>query len=95
MDYKFNKIEKQLGGIEESLVQLNNNVEKLNKKVDNLKKDVNGNLFDECKKMGDHIDFIENVYENVKHPLGYLCKKINYLTGTDRYALSDISGNNN
>jgi hypothetical protein len=30
--------------------------------------------------MGTHIDFIETVYENVKHPLGYICNKFNYLT---------------
>ena len=27
--------------------------------------------------MGSHIDFVENVYENVKHPLGYITNKIN------------------
>ena len=30
----------------------------------------------ECKKMGGHIDFVEEVYDNVKHPLGYICKKM-------------------
>ena len=31
--------------------------------------------------MGEHIDFVETVYENVKNPLGYICGKINYLAG--------------
>ena len=28
-------------------------------------------------KMDTHIDFIENVYENVKHPLNFVTNKIN------------------
>ena len=37
-----------------------------------------------------------NVYDNVKHPLGYICKKIKYLTGNDntQYTLTDLSMNN-
>ena len=30
--------------------------------------------------MGSHIDFVENVYDTVKHPLGYFCNKIKTLT---------------
>ena len=39
--------------------------------------------------MGEHIDFIEKIYDNVKSPLGYLCNKINYLKGNDnnKYSL--------
>ena len=36
-----------------------------------------------CNKMGEHIEFIETVYSNVKKPLEYVCDKINsisYLT---------------
>ena len=47
----------------------------------------------ECKKMGSHIDFIEKVYANVKHPLGYITNKIRYLTANEdknKYALPDI-----
>ena len=33
-----------------------------------------------CDKMAAHIDFVETVYEDVKNPLGYVCKKINYLS---------------
>ena len=31
----------------------------------------------DCKKMTDHIDFIENVYDNVKSPFYYLMDKVN------------------
>ena len=40
--------------------------------------------------MGEHIDFIENVYDNVKNPLGYLCNKLNSFTGETQYSLEDF-----
>ena len=33
--------------------------------------------------MGSHIDFVEDVYDNVKNPLGFICNKVNYLSGND------------
>ena len=78
----------KLDEIHQLLLLLNINIELTNekidgieKKVDDLTKKVDGDLMEECKKMGSHIDFIETVYDNVKHPLGYLCTKIKYITG--------------
>ena len=34
----------------------------------------------DCKKMTVHIDFIENVYDNVKSPFYYLMDKVNILS---------------
>jgi hypothetical protein len=54
---------------------------------------IDTDVVQECKKMGSHIDFIEKVYANVKHPLGYITNKIKYLTAsedTNKYALPDI-----
>ena len=51
-----------------------------------LQKDVQPN----CQKMNTHINFVENVYENVKNPLGFICSKVNYLrdhNSTNHYAL--------
>jgi hypothetical protein len=47
------------------------------------------------KRWGSHIDFVETVYDNVKHPLGYICKKVQYLTGNseETYSLTDLSQN--
>ena len=45
--------------------------------------------------MGSHIDFIENVYAHVKHPLGYITNKIRYLTASEnksKYDLPNIKG---
>ena len=30
--------------------------------------------------MGSHIDFVENVYDNVKHPLTFICNKVKHLS---------------
>jgi len=92
----------KLDNIKELLIILNNNLEKTNEKIDNLElkvnkldKSVNEDLYEECKKMGSHIDFVETVYDNVKHPLGYICKKVQYLTGNseETYSLTDLSQN--
>ena len=65
-------------------------LEQIEKKLDLilelLQKDVQPN----CQKMNTHINFIENVYENVKNPLGFICSKVNYLrdhTPANNYAL--------
>ena len=80
-----------------NLVCVNTKLSVLEKKIDELNHSINDDLVTECKKMGNHIDFIENVYDNVKHPLGYICKKIKYITGNDetRYTLTNGSGDDN
>jgi hypothetical protein len=50
-----------------------------------LKKDISKNT----KKMGEHIDFVETVYENVKYPLGFLCNTITHYIGSTRYTLDN------
>ena len=44
-----------------------------------------------CKKMSSHIDFVDNVYENVKNPLGFMCNKISKLSGEETYSLENDS----
>ena len=41
--------------------------------------------------MGSHIDFVETVYDNVKHPLGYINNKIKGIIGTEekQYSLTE------
>ncbi|MBD23943.1 MAG: hypothetical protein CMG46_02915 [Candidatus Marinimicrobia bacterium] len=62
-------VEKRLERLEEKIDQI----------LDLLQKEVRPN----CKKMGDHIDFVENVYDNVKNPLGFICNKVNYFRAQD------------
>jgi hypothetical protein len=49
----------------------------------------------DCKKMNDHIDFVENVYDNVKMPFYYLMDKANYLVSNDNKTILDREHNNN
>ena len=89
---------KKLDDIHSLLILMKFRFEKINEKlddidsnVDNLTKKIDEDLIKECKKMGVHIDFIETVYDNVKHPLGYICTKVKYLTGNNetQYTLKD------
>ena len=68
--------------IKEELAEIKLQIKSLNDKLD---KEVTG----ECKKMGEHIEFVENIYETVKYPLGFICYKVNNILGTnkDQYAL--------
>ena len=71
-----------LDEIKEILLVLNKNIEKMNDKLDILcnNSKLHEEVFSECKKMGSHIDFIESVYDNMKHPLNYLCGTINTIS---------------
>jgi hypothetical protein len=93
MEKKIENIENQLEGMKELIIKLNDNIELLNKKIDNLEVSLDEELIPECKKMGSHIDFIEKVYDTVKHPLGFICNKVKGITNSETYTLTDISGN--
>tara|TARA_Y100000768_G_scaffold206226_1_gene155419 strand:+ start:11048 stop:11509 length:462 start_codon:yes stop_codon:yes gene_type:complete len=82
---RFENINKRLDKLSENIILMNKKLDKIYDKIDN-------DLTKECKKMGSHIDFVENVYENVKHPLGYICNKIkSFSSSTDQYSLTDSS----
>ena len=51
--------------------QLQTMEKKMDKILELLEKD--------CKKMTDHIDFVENVYDNIKMPFNYVMYKVNNL----------------
>ena len=65
----------------ETLIKKN---EILEEKLDRVLSLLNNEVVQNTQKMSKHIDLIENIYNNVKSPLGYLCDKINYLKGTDK-----------
>ena len=62
--------------IENKIDKLETNMNRLESKLDKLLEI----LEKDCKKMTDHIDFIENVYDNVKSPFYYLMDKVNSLS---------------
>ena len=74
------EIKDLLKSMSEMISNTNEKINSLEKKIDKLTTRLEEEVLVECKKMGTHIDFIETVYENVKHPLGYICNKFNYLT---------------
>ena len=63
---------------------------RLEAKVDKLTDLLEGSLKSNCEKMGEHIDFVERVYENVKNPLGYVCNKVRALSGVAHLEALDM-----
>lgn len=70
--------------LKEMLVILNKNIQQVNEKVDIISKKLDEEIYNECKKMGSHIDFIEHVYDSMKHPLNYLCNTINNISNNNQ-----------
>lgn len=81
---KLDLIIKKLDNLEKSIFVLQNDVNMIKEKI-------NIDLAENCKKMSDHIDFIETVYDNVKNPLGFLCNKLNVFSGNSNYTLENLS----
>ena len=78
-------IEEELAEIKSYLREIKTILKILEKKLDSLTTNVDETIVVDCKKMSDHINFIENVYANVKYPLEYMCRKINYIAGVKHY----------
>ena len=76
------EIKSKLDSLEYKLIDLE---VKLNKILELLENDVAPN----CNKMSTHIDFIDKVYDNVKNPLGFICNKVNGLSGENNYNLTN------
>ena len=76
------EIKNKLDSLEYKLIDLE---VKLNKILELLENDVAPN----CNKMSTHIDFIDKVYDTVKNPLGFLCNKVNLLSGNQNNSLTD------
>ena len=48
----------------------------------------------DCKKMRDHIDFVEHVYDNVKTPFNYVMNSVNSLMFLNRnLAVENVDNN--
>jgi len=68
--------------IKKHLVELENRMKSLETKIDKILELVES----DCKKMREHIDFVETVYENVKTPFNYVMDRVNYLVYADNTA---------
>lgn len=64
--------------MEEKIIELENKLTKIENKIDNIYNLLNTNVKDNCEKMKEHIDFVDNVYDSIKFPLHYICNRISY-----------------
>ena len=44
----------------------------------------------DCKKMREHIDFVEDVYDKVKQPFNYVMDKVNYIVYNENTNMKGI-----
>ncbi len=65
---KLNRLEKKTESIE-------NELNKIDDKLTDLIILMNDNKRD-CEKMSSHIDFIDSVYQKLKTPIDYVCKRL-------------------
>lgn len=82
-------MDKKIENLNEKIEKLSEKIENLNEKMDQVLLILNKDVSKNTKKMGDHIDFVENVYENVKSPLGFICNTIKHYIGTKKYTLEN------
>jgi hypothetical protein len=75
---------------ENRLLALELQYERIEKKLDRILEVIDKKISKSCNKMSSHIDFVENVYDNVKNPLGFICNKVSGFIGSgDNYSLDD------
>jgi hypothetical protein len=67
--------------IRNELTNLKNKVERMEEKLDAIMQKLDTNIIKNCDKMGDHIDFVNNVYDTVKVPLHYISNKVQKMIG--------------
>jgi hypothetical protein len=60
---------------------LKNQVERIEEKLDAIMQKLDTNIIKNCDKMGEHIDFVNNVYDTVKVPLHYISNKVQKMIG--------------
>ena len=82
--------------VEEKVDKLQHDITRLHEKLDKMDELLQKDIGPSCTKMGNHIEFVECVYTNVKSPLGYLVDKVNYMVGNtpSNKALPDVKPSN-
>lgn len=77
--------------LKNKMLELEKKFEIMEKKMDRILE----LLEKDCKKMSDHIDFVENVYDNVKTPFYYVMDKVKYLVSAGDNNTDNNNINNN
>ena len=67
--------------IRNEITILKNKIERMEEKLDAILQRMENSIIKNCDKMGDHIDFVNNVYDTVKVPLQYLSNKVQKMIG--------------
>lgn len=70
--------------IRNEIKNLKNQAERMEEKLDAILQRMDNNIIKNCDKMGDHIDFVNNVYDTVKVPLHYISNKVQKMIGNAR-----------
>lgn len=70
-----NNILIKLNRLEKKTVFIENELKKIDDKLTDLIILMNDNKRD-CEKMSSHIDFIDSVYQKLKTPIDYVCKRL-------------------
>ena len=76
------EIKSKLSSLEEKMNDLD---DKLSDILILLERDIKPN----CNKMSSHIDFVDNVYDTVKNPLGFICSRVGKLSSNESHSLTD------
>ena len=75
IDFDQTGVKDRVDNIEHSLVNLENKIDHLTDLIDHLTKMVELSK-NSGEKMSDHIDFIDGIYNQVRHPLNLICNKL-------------------
>jgi hypothetical protein len=67
--------------IRNEIAILKNKIERMEEKLDTILQKMDTHIIKNCDKMGDHIDFVNNVYDTVKVPLHYISNKVQKMIG--------------
>jgi hypothetical protein len=67
--------------IRNEFTMLKSKIERMEEKLDAILKKMDNDIIKNCDKMGDHIDFVNNVYDTVKVPLHYISNKVQKMIG--------------
>ena len=92
-DYTIDISEQDKHFLKNKMLELENQFKIMDKKMDKILEI----LEKDCKKMSEHIDFVENVYDHVKMPFYYVMDKVNYMVTNDipNPLVNEHNNNNN
>ena len=59
--------------IMDMLVKMNDMIKDNNEALKRIEDKLDNKVTNECEKMGSHIEFVESVYERLRHPIDSIC----------------------